>query len=40
MLVALADSRYQVSSVSLLNMNQEVPFSKDVKSVADKYVIS
>lgn len=29
----------QVSSVSLLSMNQDVSFSKDVKSVAEKYQV-
>lgn len=29
----------QVSSITLLNIDQEISFSKDVKSVADKYLI-
>ena len=31
---------FQVTSVTLANMNQDLPFSKDVKSVADKYLVA
>jgi hypothetical protein len=30
---------YQVSNVSLLSMNQDISFTKDLKSIADVYEI-
>ena len=32
-------TKFQVSSVALVEMNEDVTFSKEIKSIADKYEI-